>query len=253
MTTRWLARRARQIHLGFPEAAARLRAGRGTRVFTYGNPITPPATEPRRRARARDALGLPAQVKVLLVIGGSQGSRAINRAVADALAAGALGDVALLWSTGPAHFEQYRPLDRPPLVQVRPFWDPVATAYGAADLVVARAGAMTTAELCAYGLPSILVPFPHAAADHQNRNAEALERAGAAVRLQERALTGQTLARAIGDILERPARLLDMGRAAAARGQPDAAARIAAELLGETGVGSQEPGTSRQPSGTPGS
>jgi UDP-N-acetylglucosamine--N-acetylmuramyl-(pentapeptide) pyrophosphoryl-undecaprenol N-acetylglucosamine transferase len=178
-------------------------------------------------------LRLPHDGRVLFVTGGSQGSRAMNRAVAEAVASGLLGDLYLLWSTGRDHYEQYRMLDQPPHRQVRPFWDPIATAYGAADLVVSRAGAMTTAELCAYGLPSILVPFPHATADHQNRNALALEEAGAAVRLPEQGLTAQVLVRAVEDTLGRSTRLMDMSKAASARGRPDAAARIVAELLKE--------------------
>lgn len=236
LTTRLLARWATQLHLGFPEAERHIRVRPPTRVFAHGNPVSPPSAEPGRRAHARGELGIPPEARVLLVTGGSQGSRAINDAVALALDAGALEGMWLLWSTGERHFEAQRRFDVPPKRQVRRFWDPIATAYSAADLVVARSGAMTTAELCAYGLPSILVPFPHAAAGHQTRNAQALEQAGAAEHLPESALNGAVLADRVQDILKRADRLAAMSRAAAGRGHPDAAERIARQLLEEAAV-----------------
>src|SRR2546423_7981179 len=101
LTTRWLARRARQIHLGFPEAGARLRPGPATTVFTLGNPVRPPA--PGARATALAELGLGDARPTLLVFGGSQGARAINYAVAGALARRLLGGVDVLWGTRMGH------------------------------------------------------------------------------------------------------------------------------------------------------
>jgi UDP-N-acetylglucosamine--N-acetylmuramyl-(pentapeptide) pyrophosphoryl-undecaprenol N-acetylglucosamine transferase len=176
ITTRRLARRARQIHLGFPEAARHLRTGPGTHVHTLGNPITPPPASTDRRA-ARAALDLPPRAPVVLVMGGSQGARAINAAVSGALDLGALDEIVLLWSTGRHTYELYRRHHRPPWCHVRPFWDPIGDVYAATDLAVARAGAMTVSEFAAWGLPSILIPLPTAAADHQSRNARALEAA----------------------------------------------------------------------------
>lgn len=230
VTTRWLARWARQIHLGFPEAERRLRVGRHTAVHAFGNPIVPPVAQDR--ATARRSLGLDPHRPVLLVMGGSQGSRTINRALAEAIDSGALGRSAVLWSTGAGTLDAFRPYHRPPEVQVRPFWDPISEAYAAADLVIARAGAMTLAELSAWGLPSILIPLPTAATDHQTANARALEAAGAALHLPESRLSGPTLARLSGELLADRARLTGMAQAARARGRPDAARAIAAALLG---------------------
>jgi UDP-N-acetylglucosamine--N-acetylmuramyl-(pentapeptide) pyrophosphoryl-undecaprenol N-acetylglucosamine transferase len=230
ITSRWAARWAAQVHLGFPEAARRIRPGRRTVVHALGNPIVPPPPA-RSRAAARAALGLDPARRVVLVTGGSQGARAVNRAVAEALWGGGLRDAALLWSTGAATYPEYATLDRPPDIQVRPFWDPIATAYAAADLVVARAGAMTVAELAAWGLPSILVPLPTAAADHQTANARAMAAAGAAIHLPEGVLGGGRLARELEDLMANAGRLPAMAAAATARGHPEAARAIAECLL----------------------
>jgi UDP-N-acetylglucosamine--N-acetylmuramyl-(pentapeptide) pyrophosphoryl-undecaprenol N-acetylglucosamine transferase len=229
VATRWTARWARQVHLGFPEARPLLRVGPATEVFAPGNPITPP--EPRSRATARETLGLVETDPVVLVMGGSQGSRAINAAVGQALDEGRLSGVALLWSTGAATHALHAARHAPPGIQIRPFWDPIALAYAAADLVVARAGAMTLAELAAWGLPSVLIPLPTAAADHQSANAVAFAEAGAAVHLPEPRLTAVDLADAIHGVLRDPRRREAMAAAAGARGRPDAANAIAERLL----------------------
>lgn len=235
VTTRWLAPRARHIYLGFPEARARLRPGRTTAIFDYGNPIIPPPPKRATPAAARARFGLPTDGPAVLVMGGSQGARSVNRAVAAALDAGLLQDVALLWSAGPGQWEEYRVRDRPPQCVVRPFIDPISEAYEAVDLAVTRAGAMTIAELCAWGLPSVLVPLPTAAGNHQARNAHALARDGAAIHLPESELNAERLSRELHAVLRSPDRLTGMGAAAAGRGHPNAAQNIAREILGLVG------------------
>lgn len=231
IATRWLAPGARQIHLGFPEAARYLKLGPATELHEFGNPIAPPPEPRPARGAARADLGIDAGAPALLVMGGSQGALSINRAVAQALDDRLLEGVTLLWSTGPATFEEYRRFHRPPDRLVRSFWDPIAQAYAAVDLVIARAGAMTTAELCAWGLPSILVPLPSAAAGHQARNAEALARAGAVLHLKDAPIGAPDLAQEALGLLREPSRLESMGSAAAARGHPNAAQKIARQLL----------------------
>ena len=235
VTTRWLAGRARHIYLGFPEARGRLRAGKSSRIFDFGNPIAPPPAVRTVRAEARARFGLPAERPVVLVMGGSQGARAVNRTVAAALDGGLLAGVALLWSVGQGQWEQYRQYDDHPGCVVRPFLDPIAHAYEAVDLAVARAGAMSTAELCAWGIPSVLVPLPTAAGGHQAVNAEAMARDGAAVCLPEAELDPGRLAREVRAIAGDPVRLAEMGRAALSRGHPNAAQNIAREILGLVG------------------
>jgi UDP-N-acetylglucosamine--N-acetylmuramyl-(pentapeptide) pyrophosphoryl-undecaprenol N-acetylglucosamine transferase len=229
LTTRLLARRARQVHLGFPEARARLSVGDGTEVTTFGNPIRPP--EPGDRGAALAAFGLDARRPTVLAVGGSQGALAVNRAVAEALERGLLDAVNVLWGTGTTHVAQYTLHERPGRVAVRGFFDPMAPAYRAADLVVCRAGAMTLAELCAWGKPSVLVPLPTAAADHQTRNARALSEAGGAVLLAERDLTAAALASTVLGLAQDPGRLASLARSARARGNPDAVRDVVSKIL----------------------
>ena len=229
LTTRWLARRARQVHLGFPEARARLRVGTRTEVFTPGNPVQPP--EPGDPASARVQFGLAPARRTLLAFGGSQGARAINYAVAGALERRLFGDANVLWGTGAAHEAALARYAEPGRVVVRGFFDPMGAAYRAADLVVARAGAMTVAELCAGGKPSILVPLPTAAADHQTHNARALAAAGAAIHLPEQELTAYSLAAHVTQLLGDPSRLQSLAVTARARGNPNAAREIMSRIL----------------------
>ncbi len=230
ITTRLLARSAAQIHLGFPEARAHLRPGRHTEIFALGNPIAPPPDHPDRRS-ARSALGIAADAEVCFVLGGSQGARSINRAVSAAVDSGALDGVTVLWSTGKGTWTEFERHHAPPGLQVKPFWDPISPAYAAADLVVGRAGALTTAELSAWGLPAILIPLPSAAADHQTKNALALVQAGSAMLVPESALDPSELAHHVRQLLGSPKRLADMARKATERSHPEAATRIAEQLL----------------------
>ena len=229
LTTRLLARGARQVHLGFSEARLRLSPGPGTEVFVFGNPVTPPGrVDP---AVARADFGLNADRRTVLVFGGSQGARALNETIARVLELGLLGNVNLLWGTGTMHLERYARLAVPGQVVVRGFFDPIGVAYAAAHLVVARAGAMTVSEICAWGKPSVLVPLPTAAADHQTFNARALANAGASVLLLEREFTPQAFSKTVAGLVHDDKRLDALGRSARGRGHPNAARTIMEKVL----------------------
>lgn len=229
LATRWLSRRVRHVYLGLPEARRLLRFGTRTQVFDTGNPIVPPA--PERKAEARQLFGLEPGVPVILVTGGSQGALALNRAVAGWLGSGGPAKAALIWVTGRGTYEEFSSFHRPPRVHVIGFLDPMADGYAVADLVVSRAGMITVAELCAWGLPSILIPLPTAAADHQTHNARVLAEAGASVMLPQAELTGEGLAQAVNGLLSDDGTRSAMANMARARGRPDAAAQIVSTLL----------------------
>lgn len=219
-TNRSLARLAQAVCVGFADAARFLPAGRA--VYT-GNPLRPEvlATPP---APHQPGIGL-------LVFGGSQGAQRINAATLAAVER--LGDAAaglrIVHQTGAAEREQvaagYARLGVP--ARVEAFITDMGAAYRAADLVVARAGAMSCCEIAAMGLPSILVPYAYAVDDHQRANAEVLVAAGAATLILDRALDGATLADALGALVADADLRRTMAARARALGRPDAASAAA--------------------------
>ncbi|MFO7893997.1 MAG: UDP-N-acetylglucosamine--N-acetylmuramyl-(pentapeptide) pyrophosphoryl-undecaprenol N-acetylglucosamine transferase [Longimicrobiales bacterium] len=252
LATRWLSRFARQLHLGFPEAQEHLRPGRRTEVHHHGNPIAPPTDG--HRTEARTFFGLDRDSTVALVVGGSQGARAINHALLGALeraagpdrdgAAGGPGrpgagarpqGLEILWATGPAHIDGIRArLEAAGVtdwVHATGYIDAMPKALVAADLAVSRAGAMGTAELLAWGVPAILVPLPTSAADHQAHNARALEEAGAARALPEPQLSPDRLWTELTALAADGEGRARMSERALERARPDAARRIAEDLL----------------------
>lgn len=240
LTTRWLSRFARQVHLGFPEAEEHLRPGKRTVIHDRGNPIHPPEKGVDAIA-ARAHFGLAPDSTVVLVVGGSQGARAINLALAGALERVAAGDaerppsLEILWATGPSHIEaidaRLLPLELGDWVHTAGYIHEMPMALAAADVAISRAGAMGTAELLAWGIPSILVPLPTAAADHQTHNARALEAFGAAVALPESALSSERLWRDVVSLARDDARRQAMAERARDRARPDAAREIARALI----------------------
>lgn len=228
LAARRLAGSVREIWLGSPEARRHLRPGPRTAVLDTGTPITPP--DPALRAEASRHFGLDPSRPVLLVTGGSQGALPLNRVVADWVESGGPGMPQVLWATGRSTFERFRALHRPPEVQVHAFLDPIAPAYAVADLTLTRAGMMTLAELCAWGIPSIVVPLPSAAADHQTPNARAMEEAGAAVHLPQVELTAPRLGTLVTSLLSDRQRLAAMRSAALGRAQPEATERIVGRI-----------------------
>jgi UDP-N-acetylglucosamine--N-acetylmuramyl-(pentapeptide) pyrophosphoryl-undecaprenol N-acetylglucosamine transferase len=222
VTNRWLSPIADLVAASFEES----RAAFSGRVEVLGNPVRPAVV-----AAGRTALPDAASI---LVFGGSQGAKAINRAVTGSLAAlSKIPGLAIVHQTGHAdHADTARAYrDAGVAATVAPYLDDMGTAYAGAALVVARAGATTVAELTACGRPAILIPYPHAAHGHQERNARALESAGAAVVILERDLTGAMLGDVIAGLLADRPRLMRMAAASRALGRPDAGERIARACL----------------------
>jgi UDP-N-acetylglucosamine--N-acetylmuramyl-(pentapeptide) pyrophosphoryl-undecaprenol N-acetylglucosamine transferase len=228
MATRMLVKRVNEIWLAAPEALATLPAAVRHRATVTGAPIIPP--DPARRSAAMARFGFTRDLPILVITGGSQGSLAINRIVAIWLRNGGAGSAQVIWTTGRATHAEFAPLHDPPRVHVIPFLDPMADAWAIADLCIARSGMMTLAELCAWGIPSILIPLPTAAADHQTHNAQALAAAGAAIALSQDGLDAERLGTSLRDLLDDPARRETMAAAARARGRPGAAVVIAARV-----------------------
>jgi UDP-N-acetylglucosamine--N-acetylmuramyl-(pentapeptide) pyrophosphoryl-undecaprenol N-acetylglucosamine transferase len=183
----------------------------------------------------------------LLVFGGSQGAHAINRAMLEsaALVRERIPQLRIIHQTGVRDYNDaqaaYAASDEHAEgeVEVYRFIDDMPSFFARADLVLCRSGASTVAEIAAAGKPAILVPFPRAADDHQKRNAEALEKAGAAVMLEESKLNPETLVETVTTLLSDRTRLSEMGNAARSLAHPNAArdiAAIAARLAGVTNI-----------------
>ncbi len=229
-TTRLFSRWAVEVYLGFPEAAVRLGARARRVAIDTGNPILPPPEPRPPREAARRGWGFPpGGGQVVLVFGGSQGAAALNRLVEAWVQRGLPDGVHLIWATGVAQYDRYAALASPRVV-VREYLAPIGDAYAATDLALTRAGAMTTAELCAWGIPAILIPLPTAAADHQTANARSLAAVGAARWLAEAEATPARLEAEVQSLLGDRRALDALANGARARARPGAAADIAARI-----------------------
>lgn len=222
LTNRLLARRARKVCLAFPIH------GRddATKYVVTGRPVPPPAD----RAAARAELGLGEGDTMVLVFGGSLGARTINEAAVDAFRD---APFRVLHASGTRDYEALRErLGTPPPANydLRAYISPFGPALAAADLTVARSGG-SVFEIAAAGLPAILVPYPHAAADHQTTNAKWMADAGAAIVLRDDEVTPQRLDDEVGALLQDTGRLAAMAQASRGLARPDAAQAIAREVL----------------------
>ena len=227
MTNRILARFCRRLLVGFPGSFAQ-------REELVGNPVRAEIAAiaaPEQRLAGRSG---PLRV---LVVGGSQGARVLNQALPAAVAALAgRGQFQIRHQSGEKLFAEaqaaYQQAGVP--AEVSPFIADMAQAFAWADLVVCRAGASTLAELCAVGVPAVLVPFAAAVDDHQTRNAQYLVEHGAAVLLKQDAALATALQHTLQQLHDDPARRMAMAQAARGLARVDAAARIADIILEES-------------------
>jgi UDP-N-acetylglucosamine--N-acetylmuramyl-(pentapeptide) pyrophosphoryl-undecaprenol N-acetylglucosamine transferase len=235
LTNRLLAPFARRVCLAF---ALDGRDGRRYRVT--GRPIPPPA---RDRAAARERLGVAPQETCVLVFGGSLGARSINLAAVEAFSG---APFRVLHVSGRRDHAELDARGLPADYDLREYLDlgDFADALAAADLVVARSGG-SVFEIAAHGLPAVLVPYPHASADHQSENARWMSSAGAAVVIPDAELTAARLGGEVAALLADRERLRAMGAAAGALARPDAARDVAEELLDAAArnTGGRSPGS----------
>jgi len=230
MANRVLAPRATHLFLSYPNTLGEYPKDRASVV---GNPVRTGFASPPTQADARRRLGLEPAIPVVLVSGGSQGAHTLNRAMTDVLPQFGEGEAQFLWMTGKADAVEARAAAVKSSVraEVFPFIDDMVTACAAADLIVGRAGASSTAEIAVLGKPSILVPYPHATDNHQEQNARAFEEVGGAVVVLDQECTGARLAQEIRGLIGDRARLGGMAKAVAALAKPMAADAIAEEIL----------------------
>jgi len=239
MTNRILARFVDRAYISF-EQTEEVFGNRKSRLT--GNPVRHEFVEHARLAIA-DPEGFESRARTVLVLGGSQGARKLNEDVPRALARAGIANrgIEVVHQTGEGMRDEVEATYRELGIRARvvTFIDEMARAYSSAALVVARAGATTLAELCAIGRPSILIPFPFAADDHQTKNAKALEDQEASICIRESELEVDSLGELIQGLLDDPARRQAMARAARNHGRPDAAAAIVDDMM--DWIGGAEP------------
>ena len=219
ITNRLLAPFARRVCLAFP-----IDGRDGQRYRVTGRPVPPPATD---RAAARERFGLRPDDTCVLVFGGSLGARSINEAAIEAFRD---APYRILHAAGERDMASLAPRAPATGYDLRPFIERFGEALLASDLCVARSGG-SIFEIASHGRPAILIPYPHATADHQASNARWMADAGAAVVLPDAELTPQRLRAQVDALLGDPARLAAMAESSARLARPNAAADVAAEVL----------------------
>lgn len=238
------ARFATRIAVAFLQAASYFPA---EKTAVTGNPIRRIFTSLPARDAAHASLKLSPARKTVLIIGGSQGAKALNDITLDVLPE-LLKRYQILHQCGARNFGEIKkesdfvrkglPQDQADGYRLYGFFgaEELANAYAASDLVVSRAGAGSIFEIASAGAPAIMIPLSHAAQDHQRANAYAYAETGAAAVLEEANLTPHIFVSQIGKILDDEAARQKMAAAAKAFAKPDAAVKIAAELLRSVGV-----------------
>jgi UDP-N-acetylglucosamine--N-acetylmuramyl-(pentapeptide) pyrophosphoryl-undecaprenol N-acetylglucosamine transferase len=237
LANRLLARRARRVCLAFPIPGLD-----SDRFIVTGRPVPPGVLNADRRA-ARERFGIDSAARCLLVFGGSQGARSVNECAVDAFADGAKRAFDVLHVAGRRDYAGLRQrLDGGDGYRLLEYEPDLGDCLAACDLVLARAGG-SIFELTAAGRPAVLVPYPHATAGHQTANAEWMAQAGAAVVVPDAELSPQRLREVVGGLLEDEAGLERMAAASRTLAKPDAAARIADEVLAAVGQRAGAPQT----------
>ncbi|GAB5519513.1 MAG: undecaprenyldiphospho-muramoylpentapeptide beta-N-acetylglucosaminyltransferase [Rhodothermales bacterium] len=232
VTNKLLGKRAKQIHIAFPEAEAYFPPGR---CYLSGNP-TRAILQDADRAEGRQFYAIPPDAELLFVFGGSLGSAALNAAMARHLDALLADDRRyIIWQTGRIYYDRYREqVPEHERLQLRQYIDRMDLAYAASDVTLCRAGAISCSELMVTQSPAILVPSPNVAEDHQTYNAKSLVDAGAAVLLREADLDAQ-LVDHVRDLMADDERRAAMRNALTTIARPDAADTIAREVLALAG------------------
>ncbi|MEF2964669.1 undecaprenyldiphospho-muramoylpentapeptide beta-N-acetylglucosaminyltransferase [Paenibacillus sp. M1] len=241
LTNRFLSKYVSTVAVSFEDSKSAFPGARN--VLYTGNPR---ATTVARadKMKGYESLGLPADSSIVLVIGGSRGAKAINEAMVEmASAVRELGDLTFVYVTGDSYYEATLEAIRakvgtlPKNLKVLPYIHNMPEVLAALSLIVNRAGASFLAEITSLGIPSILIPSPNVTNNHQEKNARMLEKSGAAKVILEPELNGDSLVKAVKEIMGDKARQASMSSASKELGKPDSARLIVAEMrrLAESG------------------
>lgn len=233
--TRFFEKHARMIYGTFQGATAYLK--HADRYMRAGNPIRKNVLVDAKKDEAKKAFNLGHCKKVILVIGGSQGAVRINELMFGLKKdySDELKSVGLIWSTGDFSFQNYRDRINNEIdegsIYLSPFIDKVGLAYRAADMAISRSGAGVMMELAAMGLPSIQIPYPHAADGHQDKNADEFVKAGASVKIANSDAVPEKVFPVLSELLENPTRISRMSARAREAARPAAAAAVVKSVM----------------------
>lgn len=235
-SNRLMSRNAEVVCTSFPGIEKSF--PRAKKVVFTGNPVKKVFFE-TDRAAARRELGILEGTFFLLAMGGSLGARTINNAVLGLAEKMAGQDMKIVLSAGKQqHAALKEDADRiAGSVEIKEYIYNPQTYMAAADLLVCRAGAITCAEVAALGVPTVMIPYPYAAGDHQTYNARAFEERGACILMKDADITSDSMYAVIADLRMNPERLLEMGRRAKGLARPEADHDIAAEVFRLAGGG----------------
>jgi UDP-N-acetylglucosamine--N-acetylmuramyl-(pentapeptide) pyrophosphoryl-undecaprenol N-acetylglucosamine transferase len=227
LTNKVLARWAKRICVAYPDMDSFFPANK---IQLTGNPVRADIQHANTQRQAGQAFfGLNPGLPTLLVIGGSQGARTLNESIEAGLAQLAEAQIQVIWQTGPAFFDRAQQAvaaTGTSLIKAFAFIYDMDKAYGVADVVVSRAGALSVSELCIVGRPAILVPFPAASEDHQTKNAMSLVSRDAALLVTDQ-LARNTLVNTTLDLLKNPVRCRELSQKITEFAKPNAAREIA--------------------------
>lgn len=224
---KFLADRADIIFTSFDETKKYFNEKDGKKLRCFGNPVRSSMLVKKDRVEAIKSIGLSAEKKTILIFGGSLGAQAINEAIINNIDEFAKAEYQIIWQSGNVHKFN---INLPENVKLLEFIDDMAGAYAAADLVVSRSGATTTAELSVLGKPSILVPLPSASNNEQLLNAKEMEKKGAAI-VVENSEIGEKLLPLIRQLITNENKLSEMSKAALSLAKPMASQDIANEII----------------------
>lgn len=236
LVNRTLAANARLVSCGMEGAVDRLKSKRG-KVVVNGNPVGKNFVHLLRKDSACAVLGLNPEMRTVLITGGSQGARAINEAVIEALPAllEANPPLQIIHQVGEKNLVECKERLSPTVQNskryfLRDYFDDLSIAYAVTDLAICRSGAMTIAELSVTGCPAIFIPYPYAAADHQMHNARFMASKGAAVVIPQDEVSGARVQQEVLRLLTNDESLRSMSKAMLACGKPQAASDLAMQL-----------------------
>jgi len=226
VTTRLLEKYASEVHLSFQESKKYLRKEKVHHIT--GNPVRKNLGRMEKKEALRK-FNLSGEKKTLLVLGGSLGAKSINEAMSESIKIFEENNIQMIWQTGKSYFEQFKTMNSSN-IKVYDFIEDMNAAYSACDLLLARAGATTIAELLNLGIPTILTPSPNVAENHQHFNAKSLADNHAAILIEDKNLKND-LVKSVLETLKSESKLSDLKQKALAMAKPDAAKMIAQHAI----------------------